>query len=215
MKKIILFSFMFTLCFLGYTQGSFNDGFYAGYKEGYCYNSSSSCVSISPPNAPISPAGKNSYKDGYNIGFTRGKADAGSNNSLKSPSLPNANSNNSYNKYRDANKYQSGGKAESEMIDKAIEEGRKDGEMLGNAIYMMRMNKHKSKLSENTVLYEIDPSIELAFEIANSAKQLLSAGMYDNRFGPISKKHKILIAKYKGRYKKYLNAVKKGKEKPE
>ena len=195
MKKLILLSIISSFSFLGYSQSEFNEGYKAGYKEGYCFEKTVGCISKIPPIAPIPPVGKNTYKDGYNIGFTKGKADAPSKDSANSTLVSNNNSNNTYEKYKDANKYQSGGKAESDMIDKAIEQGQADGQALRNAIYIMRMNNHKSKLSENTVLYEIEPTIELAFEIANSAKQLLNAGLYDDRFGPISNKHKVIVAK--------------------
>ena len=62
-------------------------------------------------------------------------------------------------------------------------------------------------------MYEIEPNVETAFKIASSAKMLFNAGEYENRFGPISKEHKLLIVKYKGNFKKYLKAVKKGQEK--
>ena len=68
-------------------------------------------------------------------------------------------------------------------------------------------------MSENTLLYEIEPTVELAFDIAKSANTLLGADMYDDRFGPILKEHKLLVVKYKGNYKKYCKALKKGKEK--
>ena len=55
---------------------------------------------------------------------------------------------------------------------------------------------------------EVDPSVEAAFQVAKYAKQLFGYGKLDNRFGPISKEHKILVVKYKGNYKKYRKANK-------
>ena len=83
----------------------------------------------------------------------------------------------------------------------------------GEAIRQMIINKNLNKMEENVLLYELEQSVETAFAIAKSAKLLANAGEYDNRFGPILKQHKLLVIKYKGKYKNYAKAVKKGKEK--
>ena len=215
MKKILTYA-LFLLGYLAYSQ-TFDEGYKNGYKEGFCFDKSIGCPSPIAPIAPIPPVGKNTYQDGYNIGFTEGKAKGGKNKSGNtSLSAERIDYNNSdsdeYSKYKDANKYQSGGVEESNMIDNAVKDLTPE-QALGQAIYVARMNKHKQKLSENTLLYEIEPTIELAFDIAKSAKTLLGANMYDDRFGPILKEHKLLVVKYKGSYKKYRKAVKKGKEK--
>ena len=51
-------------------------------------------------------------------------------------------------------------------------------------------------------MYEVEPSIENAFELANYSKKLFNAGLKEDRFGPLTKVHKLLIIKYKGKYKK-------------
>ena len=77
----------------------------------------------------------------------------------------------------------------------------------------MKIKKNQKVLDENIPIYEIEPSIELAFKIAKAAGALRELGKYDDRYGPISNDHKLLVAKHKGNYKKYRKAVKKGKEK--
>ena len=111
--------------------------------------------------------------------------------------------------YKDAYKYQSGGKAESEMLDKAIEQGQADGQALGNAIAIAMREANKKKLAKYSFLYEQEPSIQNAFELSKASMFL------NSEYGPISDKHKLLVIKYKGKYRRYLKAVKKGKEKPE
>lgn len=215
MKKKFTY-LLFLLGSLAYSQ-TFNDGYSNGYKEGYCFGKSVGCIAPVTPIAPIPPIGKNTYQDGYNIGFTDGKAKGGKdesgNTSLSAEKIDYSNSgSNEYSKYKDANKYQSGGVEESKMIDNAVQNLTPE-QAFGQAIYIARMNNHKKKLSENTLLYEIEPTVELAFDIAKSANTLLGADMYDDRFGPILKEHKLLVVKYKGNYKKYRKALKKGKEK--
>jgi len=68
--------------------------------------------------------------------------------------------------------------------------------------------KRKSKYEEALLMYEVDPSIERAFELAEYAKKLFGAGLVNDVFGPILKEHKILVVKHKGKYKKYLKSKK-------
>jgi hypothetical protein len=51
----------------------FCDGFYVGFRAGYCYNRNG-CIPPPPPICPIPNAGEswNSYRDGYNRGFLVG-----------------------------------------------------------------------------------------------------------------------------------------------
>ena len=208
MKKLILFSIL-SISFLGYSQNEFSDGYKAGYKEGNCFDKTVGCISRIPPIAPIPPVGKNTYKDGYNIGFTKGKSDAPSKNTANSTLVNNNSSNNTYEKYKDANKYQSGGKAESDMIDKAIEQGQADGQALGNAIAIAVRAANQEKHAKYSFLYKKDPTLENAFGLSKAHFFLYAD------YGDISDEHKLLVIKYKRNYKKYLRAVKKGKEKPE
>ena len=197
------------ISFFGYSQESFGDGYKVGYKEGYCFEKTIGCITPLVPMSPMAPIGKDTYKDGYNIGFLKGKSDAASKKSANSSLVSNNNSNNTYEKYKDANKYQSGGKAESDMIDKAIEQGQADGQALGNAIAIAMREANKKKLAKYSFLYEQEPSIQNAFELSKASMFL------NSEYGPISDKHKLLVIKYKGKYRRYLKAVKKGKEKPE
>ena len=83
-----------------------------------------------------------------------------------------------------------------------------ESQAAGAAIAVMVLRKARNKFEESTLMYEIDPNVETAFEVAKYAKQLFNAGELDNRFGPILKEHKILVVKYKGKYKKYRKANK-------
>ena len=183
--KYTFFLFMFSS--LVYSQSDFSQGWKDGFKSGYC-QSQPNCY---PPRAPQPPEHYYSatYGSGYDLGRDRGKLErkakdeGGGKNSTSSSNLTN------------------GGGVDSGAA------------AAGAAIYQMRINNNKTKLEENTLMYEIEPDVETAFEIAKAAKMLFGAGEYQDRFGPISKEHKILIVKYKGKYKKYSKAVKKGQEK--
>lgn len=78
------------------------------------------------------------------------------------------------------------------------------GEAMGTAIKAATISTHRTKLLENALMYSLEPSVEVAFEIAKSSKILFQYGKVDDRFGPINTEHKLLVIKYKGRYKKYL-----------
>lgn len=53
---------------------AFCSGFKEGYVDGYCYRVYG-CVEPVPPVCPVPDIGENSWKDGYNRGFTRGLRD--------------------------------------------------------------------------------------------------------------------------------------------
>lgn len=77
MKKIFIL-FLLLNCNIVWNQTRFSTGFNAGYKVGWCYDKGISCIPPIPPIAPIPKIGEdmNSYKDGYNRGFTMGKEDS-------------------------------------------------------------------------------------------------------------------------------------------
>jgi tetratricopeptide (TPR) repeat protein len=84
MKKIKLFIFVFFISNLLLAQNKFNEGFEAGYKNGYCLNSTiPGCIPPANPIPPIPGVNEsiNSYQDGYNRGFERGLSDQKSLNS--------------------------------------------------------------------------------------------------------------------------------------
>ena len=95
----------------------------------------------------------------------------------------------------------------------SFNEGLAEGAQISAAIQLIKIKKNQKVLDENIPIYEIEPSIELAFKIAKAAGALRELGKYDDRYGPILKEHKLLVVKYKGSHKKYRKAVKKGKEK--
>ena len=78
-----------------------------------------------------------------------------------------------------------------------------ESQAAGAAVAAIILKKYKKKFEEAQLMYEVEPSIENAFELANYSKKLFGAGLTKDRFGPITKKHKILVVKYKGKYKKY------------
>lgn len=57
-------------------ETKFEKGFNEGYESGWCYQEPN-CVAPSPPSAPTPNVNEssNSYQDGYNRGFTKGKKD--------------------------------------------------------------------------------------------------------------------------------------------
>ena len=69
MKKFLLLLFFIPLVSFG--QSSFNDGFKAGYKKGYCLEDIG-CIPPIPSIPPISKPGFNTYSDGYARGVQDG-----------------------------------------------------------------------------------------------------------------------------------------------
>jgi hypothetical protein len=59
---------------LSNSPSTYCDGFTAGYTQGYCYENNG-CVTPVTPVCPVPKAGQNEYKDGYNVGFSQGRAD--------------------------------------------------------------------------------------------------------------------------------------------
>tara|TARA_A100001015_G_scaffold267947_1_gene318429 strand:- start:368 stop:775 length:408 start_codon:yes stop_codon:yes gene_type:complete len=78
-----------------------------------------------------------------------------------------------------------------------------ESQAAGAAVAALILKKNKNKYEEAELMYEVEPSVENAFELAGYAKKLFGAGLREDRFGPITKEHKILIVKFKGNYKKY------------
>lgn len=92
-KKILLLVLILTaIDFYGYSQNYFNAGFQNGYKK-------ANPISIVPI-APIPPIGKNTYEDGYGIGYAQGTADYNASqnlNTIPNNSRQNQNSGNQQN----------------------------------------------------------------------------------------------------------------------
>jgi len=75
MKNLnIMIVLAFFMSFVVYSQTDYSNGWKKGYKAGYCYQDYG-CTSPIPPVSPVPMAGKNTYQDGYNRGFTIGKSD--------------------------------------------------------------------------------------------------------------------------------------------
>ena len=55
-----------------YGQASYCDGWKAGFKDGYCYNSPGCVAAVAPP-CPVPNPGERSYKDGYARGVLKGR----------------------------------------------------------------------------------------------------------------------------------------------
>ena len=186
MKKLLIVLILLPLV----SYGQFDNGYSDGWKEGYCYGKGIGCIAPVPPIAPIPDLIKGedfTYKSGYSRGLLDGKAANSEGNSSRSKEAATP---------------------APQKTQKSSSGNDNSAAAAGQAIYIMRINNNKKKLEENSLMYEIEPSVETAFEIAKSAKMLFNAGAYENRFGPISKEHKLLIVKYKGKYKKYLKSLK-------
>lgn len=76
MKKLLLLMILLISISFIQTQTKFEQGFDKGYSAGYCYQEEN-CLSPSPPSAPTPNVNESndSYQDGYNRGFTKGKED--------------------------------------------------------------------------------------------------------------------------------------------
>jgi hypothetical protein len=70
--KLLILSLIITLSF----NNEFEKGYDAGYNQGYCYLKVV-CIPTTPPMAPMPEITESadSYQDGYNRGFSDGKAD--------------------------------------------------------------------------------------------------------------------------------------------
>lgn len=55
-------------------QSGFCKGWDNGYKQGYCFQKNG-CFAPLPPLCPLPNFSNNTYTDGYNLGFTKGKED--------------------------------------------------------------------------------------------------------------------------------------------
>jgi len=127
MKKILLVLLLVPVFVL--SQSNFYRGYSAGWKKGYC-GETYGCIPPVMPTPPSPRSGFNSYEDGYARGLNDGsQRGSNSRSSLSAGQINYGNSGNSqYNKYKDANRYQSGGATEQQMVgdavDKAIEENR-------------------------------------------------------------------------------------------
>jgi hypothetical protein len=66
---------LFTILFFSNSSynSNFCEGFEQGFKQGYCYNRGTfGCIPPITPLCPLPNYGQDSYRDGYNLGFTRG-----------------------------------------------------------------------------------------------------------------------------------------------
>jgi hypothetical protein len=57
------------------TNSDYCQGWKAGYKAGYCYEKVY-CLEPLTPLCPLPQIGRNSYEDGYNDGFVKGRRDS-------------------------------------------------------------------------------------------------------------------------------------------
>lgn len=80
MKKSVIFKVLAVafIALSGFTEpkieSDFCDGWEAGYKAGYCYQIPH-CLEPLPPLCPLPKINEDSYQDGYNRGFLKGKRD--------------------------------------------------------------------------------------------------------------------------------------------
>lgn len=76
MRKLFPIILGASLCFMSTstTAGDgFCDGYEDGYKEGWCYEQGFGCMEPMAPMCPMARMGEDTYKDGYNRGFSDGK----------------------------------------------------------------------------------------------------------------------------------------------
>jgi len=82
-EEKIMIILTFLMSFVVYSQTNYSKGWEKGYKAGYCYQDYG-CTSPIPPVSPVPMAGKDTYQDGYNRGFVRGKSDKNKRSSTNS-----------------------------------------------------------------------------------------------------------------------------------
>jgi len=67
MKTILLILMLF--------QPTYCDGWKEGYVAGWCYKDAYGCIEPEPPICPPPKINQETFKDGYNRGFLKGKKD--------------------------------------------------------------------------------------------------------------------------------------------
>lgn len=72
MRKILIG--LMTVILLSANGTDYCDGFNEGYEAGYCYEDPG-CVAPAPPACPVPEPGYDTWRDGYNTGFAKGRAD--------------------------------------------------------------------------------------------------------------------------------------------
>ena len=78
MKKLLLV-LLYTLPLIIFTsmqKSNYCEGWFAGYPQGYCYDEPYNCIPPPTPICPIPDIGRNTYEDGYQDGFMKGKEDS-------------------------------------------------------------------------------------------------------------------------------------------
>lgn len=72
---VTLAAFLALIWSLATQAGDYQDGWYAGWKRGYCSTTAypSDCLAPPPPPAPPAPAQSATWKDGYDEGFRAGR----------------------------------------------------------------------------------------------------------------------------------------------
>tara|TARA_A100001011_G_scaffold53286_1_gene51655 strand:+ start:3070 stop:3768 length:699 start_codon:yes stop_codon:yes gene_type:complete len=128
MKKLILLLLIVPI--IGLSQSNFYKGYSAGWKKGYC-GESYGCIPPVVPTPPSPRSGFNSYEDGYARGLSDGSKSSNNRGSSLSAGQINYQRSGSseYNKYKDANRYQSGGAAEQRMVGDAVDAAMEENRM--------------------------------------------------------------------------------------
>jgi hypothetical protein len=76
MRKLFPIVIGASLCLLSFSSAAENEfckGYEEGFKEGWCYEQGLGCMEPMTPMCPLARLGEDTYKDGYNRGFTDGK----------------------------------------------------------------------------------------------------------------------------------------------
>ena len=56
-------------------EPTYCDGWKEGYVAGWCYKDEYGCIEPEPPICPLAKINQETFKDGYNRGFLKGKKD--------------------------------------------------------------------------------------------------------------------------------------------
>ncbi len=63
------------MIFSAFTTDEFCDGWEFGYEQGWCYDQVGECITPILPLCPIPEIYRDTYQDGYNRGFIKGRED--------------------------------------------------------------------------------------------------------------------------------------------
>ena len=189
---------------IGLSQSNFYKGYSAGWKKGYC-GESYGCIPPVVPTPPSPRSGFNSYEDGYARGLSDGSKSSNNRGSSLSAGQINYQRSGSseYNKYKDANRYQSGGAAEQRMVGDAVDAAIEENRMRRQRASQSNQYQGSSSYSSYRPPTEAEQAAERAASIAatkayNKWQSKIQREKYRKQLE--KRVYKKIYLKYKKRY---------------